>query len=108
MTADVPHPSPGLSESTLERLAAAKHIAVLTGGGMSADSGLPTYRSGADALRSSVVANEGASARAWRCASSKFSRPSCGQGPNCRRTRRYRRRQASPPKMTPKCRFVAS
>ena len=57
MTADVPHPSPGLSESTLERLAAAKHVAVLTGAGMSADSGLPTYRTGADALWSSVVAN---------------------------------------------------
>ena len=66
MTADVPHPSPGLSESTLERLAAAKHVAVLTGAGMSADSGLPTYRTGADALWSSVVANDVASARAWR------------------------------------------
>lgn len=66
MTSDVPHPSPGLSESTLERLAAARHIAVLTGAGMSADSGLPTYRSGPGALWSIAVANEVASACAWR------------------------------------------
>ena len=66
MTTLAPQLSPALSESTLERLTAAKHIAVLTGAGMSADSGLPTYRSGPGALWSIVVANEVASASAWR------------------------------------------
>ena len=66
MTSVAPHPSPGLSESTLERLVAAKHIAVLTGAGMSADSGLPTYRSGRDALWNNVDASEVASVDAWR------------------------------------------
>ena len=58
MTSDAAHPSPGLSEPTLERLAAAKHIAELTRAGMSADSGLPTYRSGPDAVWNNVDPSE--------------------------------------------------
>jgi NAD-dependent deacetylase len=66
MTPHVPELSPGLSEFTLERLAATRHVAILTAAGMSADSGTPTYRSGVDALWSSAVVNEVASASAWR------------------------------------------
>lgn len=65
MTSRVPESSPALSDSTLERLAAAKHIAVLTGAGMSADSGMPTYRSGPDALWNNGDASEVASVDAW-------------------------------------------
>lgn len=53
-------------DSTLKRLTSAQHIAVLTGAGLSADSGLPTYRSGPDALWSLEVAQDIASAKAWR------------------------------------------
>ena len=61
-----PIPRPDFPESTLERLAAAKHIAELTRAGMSADSGLPTYRSGPDAVWNNVDPSEVASVDARR------------------------------------------
>jgi len=55
-----------ISPPMLERLRAARAVAVLTGAGISAESGIPTFRAPGDGLWSRYPVEDFATPRGWR------------------------------------------